>query len=365
MTAWTYPERTRPRLLRWERQEITLASHRRRLQVALGLIWLLDAVLQFQPYMFTRDFVTQTLASTAAGNPGIVAHPIVWASDLMAQHIVIYNAIFATIQLVLAFGLFWRPTVKIALGASIVWAIGVWWFGEGLGGVLTGGTSAYMGAPGAVILYAFIALLLWPRGDGGAGDGVALGGPLGALVPRVSWLALWGSFVSFTLQPGDRAPDSLSAMVAGMGNGEPSWIRVIDGTMAGGLDNHGAEVAIAVALVCAAVAVSPFFARTARPGVIAAVCLGAAIWLVQDFGGIFTGQATDPGSGVLLVLLAATFWPIRPPGWRHLHLRGHLIGSSGRPLAEQMGGQRGEDDEDRHRPAQCGGDRVLHRPRAQ
>ena len=43
------------------------------------------------------------------------------------------NSVFATIQLLLALGIAYRPTVRVALAASIVWALGVWWFGEGLG----------------------------------------------------------------------------------------------------------------------------------------------------------------------------------------------------------------------------------------
>jgi hypothetical protein len=71
--------------------------------------------------------------------------------------------VFATIQLLLALGIAWRPTVRVALGASIVWALGVWWFGEGLGEVLTPGASPVNGAPGAVIIYALLAVLLCPR----------------------------------------------------------------------------------------------------------------------------------------------------------------------------------------------------------
>ncbi len=37
----------------------------RYLQVVLGLFWLLDAALQFQPYMFTKSFVTAFLAMNA------------------------------------------------------------------------------------------------------------------------------------------------------------------------------------------------------------------------------------------------------------------------------------------------------------
>ena len=52
--------------------------------------------------------------------------------------------------------------MRLALAASIAWSIGVWWFGEGFGGVLSGAASPLNGAPGAVILYALLAVLLWP-----------------------------------------------------------------------------------------------------------------------------------------------------------------------------------------------------------
>ena len=138
---------------------------RRRLQITLGVLWLLDAALQYQPYMFTRAFATQTLAPTAQGNPAPIAGSITWAAGLVADHPVATNAVFATAQLLLALGFFWRPTVKTALAASLVWSLAVWWLGEGFGGVLTGDANPLTGAPGAVILYALAAVLLWPRAD--------------------------------------------------------------------------------------------------------------------------------------------------------------------------------------------------------
>ena len=43
-----------------------------------------------------------------------------------------------------------------------------------------------------------------------------------------------------------------------------------------------------------------------------AIALAAVLWVVgEDFGQIFTGAATDPNSGPLLVLLALAYWPIR------------------------------------------------------
>ena len=42
--------------------------------------------------------------------------------------------------------------------------------------------------------------------------------------------------------------------------------------------------------------------------------LGLGFRVAEGFGGLTTGQATDPNSGLLLILLAACFWP--PREWR-------------------------------------------------
>lgn len=101
-----------------------LGSARRGLQLALAALWLLDAALQFQPYMFTPGFVNDTLAPAAGGNPAVVADPMRWVFHLMASQPAVFNAVFATIQLAIAAGLIWRRTAKVALAGSILWAVG-------------------------------------------------------------------------------------------------------------------------------------------------------------------------------------------------------------------------------------------------
>ena len=56
----------------------------------------------------------------------------------MLHQVAVFNAAFATVQLLIAAGLFFRRTVKPALALSIVWAMSVWWFGESLGGIFIG-----------------------------------------------------------------------------------------------------------------------------------------------------------------------------------------------------------------------------------
>jgi hypothetical protein len=284
-------------------------DRRRRLQLALAGIWLLDAVLQYQSFMFTRAFA-QMLGATAAGNPAVIADPITWSARLIGNHVVVMNAIFATIQLLLGLGIAWRPTVKIALAASIVWSLAVWWLGEGLGSVLTGGASPVNGAPGAVILYALIAVLLWPAVRDRPAPFVA-GRAVGVHAARVAWLALWGSLAYFALAPTSRAPQATSGMISDMASGEPGWLAWIDNHAASALSHHGLAVSIVLAIALIVVAVGVFLPSPAlRATLVLALVLAAAIWLAEGLGGMLTGSGTDPNSGPLLALLALAYWPV-------------------------------------------------------
>jgi hypothetical protein len=304
-TAWrgrlgTEPVTARPSL-----------DARRALQLVLAAIWLLDGVLQYQGFMFTSGF-NQMLAGTADGNPAVIAKPVTWDATLIGHHMVLINAIFATIQLLLGLGIAFRPTARAALAASVLWSLGVWWFGEGLGGVLSGAASPLNGAPGAVIIYALLAVLLWPAG-GEVPAPFAAAGAVGAHVARALWALLWLSLAYFALTPGNRAPQGVNGMIAGMESGEPAWLQDLQKGAASLVAGQGlaASVVLAVALVLIAVGVY-LPARIARATLVLAIVVAAFIWvLAQAFGGILAGGATDVNSGPLLALLALAYWPPR------------------------------------------------------
>jgi hypothetical protein len=284
-------------------------DQRRRLQLVLAGIWLVDAVLQYQSFMFSKAFA-QMLGSTASGNPAIIADPITWSARLVGNHVVVINAIFATIQLLIGLGIAWRPTVRIALGASVVWALGVWWFGEGLGLILTGGASPLNGAPGAVIIYALLAVLLWPVARDRPAPFVA-GRAVGGHTARALWLVLWASLAFFALTPASRAPQAASSMISGMASGEPGWLAWIDNHAASSLSHDGLAVSIVLAIALIVVAVGVYLPPpAARATLLLALVLAAAIWLAEGLGGILTGSGTDPNSGPLLALLAIAYWPV-------------------------------------------------------
>ena len=234
------------------------------------------------------------------GSPALLANPVLVSGQLIGHHPAAWNAAFATIQLLLAAGLLWRRTVRAALAGTIVWSLGVWWLGEGLGGIFSGMASPITGAPGAAILYALIAVLVWPAADG----------PPGSRRPRLAWLAVWGSAAVLLLQAANRAPLGLHDTFAGLAAGEPGWIASIDHFVAAAIGGHGTLVSVLLAVACAAIGTGVLIPRAMRPALAAGILIAVAIWVAgENFGGIFTGRGTDPSTGPLLFMLAVACWP--------------------------------------------------------
>ncbi len=275
------------------------AGLRRGLQIALGIVWLADAALQYQPYMFTKASTASMLMPMAMGEPAFVSGPVLTTMRLMTVHVAEWNALFATIQLALAVGLLWRPTARVALAGTIAWSLSVWWLGEGLGGIFSGMANPLTGAPGAALLYALLAILIWPAvqpartgpGVSGAGvSGVSVAGasPLGRGA-RLAWFILWGTMAGLMLA----APARSASLTA------PGGIQAT-------------VVTIGFAAVFALAAAGVFVPATMRPALLLAAIAALVIWATsEDFGAVFSGTATDVNTGPLLVLIALACWPAR------------------------------------------------------
>jgi hypothetical protein len=298
---------------------------RRWLQLGLGLIWLLDAALQFQPFMFGRGFVTKIVDPAAMGSPALIASSVTGSGQVILAHAAVFNAAFATVQLALALGLFWRRTTRAALAGTIIWGLAVWWLGESLGGLFSGMASPLTGAPGAALLYVLLAVLAWPhRPASGRVTGrklatrvfegrvsIAVSGLLGRRVAPVLWVLIWGGFAALMLQPQVRAPGALRAAVGGMASGQ-NLLASVDRSAAGLLGSAGLVPALIFAVVFAVIAIGLFVPRAARPVLVLAAVLAVAIWVIgENFGGLASGSATDPNTGPLLLLLIAAYWPRR------------------------------------------------------
>jgi hypothetical protein len=163
-----------------------------------------------------------------------------------------------------------------------------------------------------VIIYALLAVLLWPA-DREAPAPFAAARAVGAHVARALWLVLWLSLAYFALTPDNRAPQGVNAMIAGMESGNPGWLSAIDRGAASLVAGQGLAASIVLAVALVLIAVGVYLPKpVAQAALVLAIVVSLVIWVVaQDFGMIMAGGATDPNSGPLLVLLALAYWPAR------------------------------------------------------
>ena len=107
-----------------------LLRAQRVLQIALGLFWILDTALQFQPFMFSKNFVPTYVTANASGQPAVFHWAITNVGHFLTPHPAVWNSLFALTQLAIGVGLLFRRTVRPALAISFPYALGVWVFGE-------------------------------------------------------------------------------------------------------------------------------------------------------------------------------------------------------------------------------------------
>lgn len=269
---------------------------RRHLQVALGLLWLLDGALQLQPFMLGTGFARQVIAPVAVGQPLVVAGPIRWSANLIAAHPLAWDVPFAATQLLIGLGLLVPRTARLALAASLPWALGVWFFGEGLSGLASGHASLLNGAPGAVLLYGVLALAAWPRDH--PDEAPARWLPL-------AWAVLWVGAAVFQALPGQNTGTAVAVALSGAGAGAPHWLNRLEASVAGFASHHGLAVVVALVVVEALVGLAALSGRSRTIAATAGFVMALAIWVIgQDFGQLYSGHATDPNSGPLIALMA-------------------------------------------------------------
>ena len=278
---------------------------RRHLQVTLGVLWVVDALLQLQPFMFTSGFAREVLAPSGQQQPSWVAGPSAFVARFVSGHPVPLNAGFALVQLALGVGFLLPRFVRPAIVGAVAWSAGIWWLGEGLGGLASGHASLVTGAPGAVLLYAVLAAASWPipadHGAGSARHAVARWFPS-------AWAGLWVGGAVLQLLPGQAGGAGLADEVGGMTRmgGMPDWLARLHEGSGAALSNAGNGSFIALVAVMSLVGVGGLASRPWRTAsaVVGAVLAGV-FWVVgQSVGELYSGRATDPNSGPLIVVMA-------------------------------------------------------------
>ncbi len=303
-----------------------VVGSQRALQSVLGLFWILDAALQFQPFMFGRGFVNTFILPNANGQPALISWLITDVGHVVAPHVAVWNTFFALIQLAIGAGLLYRRTVRPALAISFAWALGVWFFGEGLGMIFTGSASALTGAPGSVLMYGAIGLMAWPRrvapsaesragrnevtGIASSAAGRGLGG---AATPLVVWSGYWLLAAVLFLLPDNRTPTSVSSAIVGMVPGQPGWFAHFLTSVGHWFSSSGTQTSWILAVGSLVIGLGPLVARRPLGYLLAGAVLSILLWITGQglLGNILIGSGTDPNTGPLVVLLAVAMVPTR------------------------------------------------------
>ena len=281
--------------------------HRDRLRTALGLLWILDGVLQLQPAMFSPTFLREQIGMAGMGLPHQVATMYGAFSTLLGGHPLVWELVLAASEIAVGTGIVVGRAPRLTLGASVVLGLVVWGVGEGFGGLFAPGTSMLTGAPGSALLYVVAAMALWTSGSGPTSGGRRQRSPVSG--PLAAWVVLWLAGALLELTPANHASGVPAAQVAQGAAGAPAGLDALDGLVARGIGHHGLAFALVVAAVQVEVALFSLRPSTRKAALICGAAVACVYWVLgQGVGGLFTGQATDPGAGPLWVLLAAVVY---------------------------------------------------------
>ena len=280
---------------------------RRIVRIGLGVLWIIDGLLQAQPAM-PSSFVPKIISPGLAAAPSWLFSVVDPFARFWVQHPVGAAALTVWLQLGIGVALLvggrsvWS---RIAIYVSISWALVVWVLGAFVGGLLVSGASFLTGAPGAALMYAAASVLLllpwsmwssgraqlWSRRIVGA---VFVGGAALAALPS-------GGFWS---------GQTYGVLFAGAADmGMPAVVAKPVTAFANFVGPHPGAFNVAVIVVLATIGLALILDVWTKPFVIAAavVCL-FAWWFGQGFG-VFGGVGTDPNTAVPLLVLLAASWP--------------------------------------------------------
>ena len=277
------------------------------LRRALGILWIVDGLLQAQPAM-PGGFAKNIVAASAQGQPHLLANLLNWEVYFWQAHPLDLAVGTVFIQVGLGVGILAGGDTflgKAALWASIAWGLFVWVGGEALGGLLVSGTTELMGAPGAVLIYVAAAGLLlaplriWAGGRATRGIQIGVGAVLllGALLQAIPAEGFWtgkGLSAMFFAMGRVPQPGFFSAPVLGMAHLAQAQPVLLN------------SLFIVIQAVLGLGLVSGRVPRRWTIG--AMVWLALTWWIGQDFGALGSRTATDPNLSPLLAVMLISAW---------------------------------------------------------
>lgn len=281
---------------------------RRKLEIALGIFWLVDAILQFQPKMFTPTFVHSVITPVGVGQPHVVSALVNFGGRIILLHPALIDFAFGLIQLAIGLLILYKKSVKYGLIISIIWGTGVWIFGEGLGGIASGHTLLMMGAPGAVLIYVVLAISLLPSSSEKNSRS-----PMPSWLNFI-WLIFWLGGSVLQLVNGQNTTSDLAVMIRQGSLSAPGWLQSINLHVANFFQSKNGWLIIGLVVMQALIGFLVVLSKNLRLlAIITGSLLMILFWFIgENLGGFYTGLATDPNSALLFILLGIAILGSKP-----------------------------------------------------
>jgi cytochrome oxidase Cu insertion factor (SCO1/SenC/PrrC family) len=286
---------------------------RRFLRITFGLLWIFDGILQGQASM-PLGMIPSVVQPASATSPGWVKHLVDSGSTVWSYHPVTAAASAVWIQV--GIGLFLLVGARgywsrLAGVASAAWGLIVWIFGEAFGSIFGSGLTWLFGAPGAVLFYSLAGILIalpdsaWTT----ARLGRWLLRALGAFYAGMALLQAWPGRGFW--QGGSNG--TLTGMVQQMaGTSQPHVLGSMVNAFTGFDTAHGWAVNLFVVVALTLIALTLIGGAllrgrpgAARIGLIAAIVVGLADWVLIEDLGFVGGTGTDPNSMIPMLLVLA------------------------------------------------------------
>ena len=130
------------------------------------------------------------------------------------------------------------------------------------------------------------------------------------------WAVLWVVMGWLWLLAPNSSANATSTAISNAPSGM-GWLNTVLTNAASATKGNGFLIALMLAAVSIAVGVAVGIDWQARTFLWLAIYLNAIYWVCQGFGGLATGSATDPNSGLLFIVLAcAMLATLRSPTGR-------------------------------------------------
>ncbi len=292
----------------WMTKDPQLESSRTRfLRVSFGVIWVIDGLLQLRPSM-PGGFVSQVASPSLLGGPALIndiANPFL---NLWNDHPVKLDVISGIIQLLIGVALLVNigPIARrVVLYGSLIWDLLVFVVGNGAG-VFYSGAAFVTGAPAAIIVYAYVAVLLLSADSSRAW--------VDRLRPTAyvtsGFLAL-GAILQALPSEGYWHKGALSSYLSQMASSQQPYLVAEPVKLYSTFASHSPAIAnLIMVLVPLSAAVLLLVRPQSKPVVLWATFAALFGWWIGQDMGVFSATGTDFNSGfplavVILSLLAS------------------------------------------------------------